>query len=139
MMKAAPPFSPVIYGNFHMLPRPIAEPAAAASIPNLELKESLTWLFSTNVSPFNVCIFKRQAAQTDGEMEPLIYILLRECNDLIISYFLNNSINFWILWIIKSCIITILMGNPTFVYWIIRKKTYLLRLVNNSTTKKTLS
>ena len=29
MTNAPPPFSPVIYGNFHMFPSPTAEPAAA--------------------------------------------------------------------------------------------------------------
>ena len=39
--NAAPPYSPVIYGNFHIFPRPIADPAAAAITPNLLVKSSL--------------------------------------------------------------------------------------------------
>ncbi|MNN23176.1 hypothetical protein D3C81_1365630 [compost metagenome] len=34
--KAAPPFCPVIYGNFHMLPRPTALPIAASIKPDEE-------------------------------------------------------------------------------------------------------
>ena len=35
MIKAAPPFSPAIYGNRHTLPKPMAEPAVASITPIL--------------------------------------------------------------------------------------------------------
>ena len=42
--KAAPPFSPVSYGNRHILPSPTAEPAAAAINPILLVKPALPYL-----------------------------------------------------------------------------------------------
>ena len=38
--KAAPPFEPVRYGNFQMLPRPMAEPTVAVKAPSVEAKPS---------------------------------------------------------------------------------------------------
>ena len=38
--KAAPPFEPVRYGNFQMLPRPMAEPTVAVKAPSVEAKLS---------------------------------------------------------------------------------------------------
>src|SRR5690625_6038408 len=35
--NAPPPETPTIYGNFHIAPRPIAEPAVAKINPNFEL------------------------------------------------------------------------------------------------------
>ena len=40
-MKAAPPFSPVIYGNRHTLPKPTADPAVARITPILLPKFAL--------------------------------------------------------------------------------------------------
>ena len=37
MRKAPPPFSPATYGNFHILPKPMALPAAAKITPALVL------------------------------------------------------------------------------------------------------
>jgi hypothetical protein len=37
-MKAAPPFSPVVVGKRHILPRPTAEPAVASIRPVREAK-----------------------------------------------------------------------------------------------------
>ena len=41
MMKAAPPYSPTIYGKRHMFPRPMADPAMAIRTPNRLVKFSL--------------------------------------------------------------------------------------------------
>ena len=41
MIKAAPPFSPTIQGKRYILPKPMAEPAAAAIMPSFEPKVSL--------------------------------------------------------------------------------------------------
>jgi hypothetical protein len=38
-MKAPPPFSPTTYGNFHILPKPTALPAAANITPIFDEKE----------------------------------------------------------------------------------------------------
>ena len=43
--KAPPPYSPVIYGNFHIFPKPTAEPAAARINPSLENLFNLRLLF----------------------------------------------------------------------------------------------
>ena len=41
-MKAAPPYAPQIYGNFHTFPRPIAHPADTRMNPSLEANFSLS-------------------------------------------------------------------------------------------------
>jgi hypothetical protein len=41
-IKAAPPFSPVIYGKRHTLPNPTAEPAVARITPSLLPKFALS-------------------------------------------------------------------------------------------------
>jgi hypothetical protein len=42
MMNAAPPFAPVMDGNFQMFPNPTAEPRVAKMTPNLLVNESRT-------------------------------------------------------------------------------------------------
>jgi hypothetical protein len=46
MTNAPPPFSPVMYGNFQMLPNPTAEPVAA----KIKAKRDDQWLCG-------VCVF----------------------------------------------------------------------------------
>ena len=41
-MKAAPPYSPAMYGNRQMFPRPMADPAMAIMTANLPPKVSLS-------------------------------------------------------------------------------------------------
>ena len=41
-MKAAPPYSPAMYGNLQMLPSPMADPAMAMMTANLPPKVSLS-------------------------------------------------------------------------------------------------
>jgi len=50
--KAPPPPVPVMYGNFHMFPRPTAEPRDTISAARVELNPSLFFVSNNNkISP----------------------------------------------------------------------------------------
>ena len=44
--KAPPPFCPVRYGNFHMLPKPTADPKVAKKTAKPDEKDSLLFILS---------------------------------------------------------------------------------------------